>query len=290
MEIGISLPDMFGSAPPDLPGLAREVERLGLESVWVADVQTGTGLPWLEAVTALAAVAGATESVRLGFGALALPTRPAPWLATQVATLQHLSGDRLLLGVGSGGFPDAPFWRALRIDGRERGRRTDETLRVLPDLVAGRPATVAGVEITLAPGATMPPVLVGGSSDVAIRRATRFGHGWFPSLISPARLAERERQVPTTVGGHLFAAEGPERTAFVRSLVEVNRLPPDEAERVPMPGGSPQRIAEHFAAYAAAGAERVVTGPHAADQAEWLRQVEQIAAAAEILGETVEDA
>jgi alkanesulfonate monooxygenase SsuD/methylene tetrahydromethanopterin reductase-like flavin-dependent oxidoreductase (luciferase family) len=287
VAIGINLPASFGTAPADRPRLARAVEGLGFESVWVADVQSGTGMPELEAVTSLAAIAGATERIQLGFGVLALPTRPLPWLATQIATLQLLSGDRLFLGVGTGGFPDSPFWHALGIPGRNRGRRTDDMLALLPDLVAGRAATVDGVDLTLAPGAAMPPVLVGGNTDAAARRAARHD-GWFPSLMSPERLAERTATVPITIGGHLFFDDGPERAAFVASLVDGYRMPPDEAERVPMPGGSPQRIAEHFAAYAAAGAVRIVTGPDTSDQGEWLRQVEVIAEATRILGQTVE--
>jgi alkanesulfonate monooxygenase SsuD/methylene tetrahydromethanopterin reductase-like flavin-dependent oxidoreductase (luciferase family) len=287
VEIGINLPASFGGAPADRPRLARAVEELGFESVWVADVQSGTGMPELEAVTSLAAVAGATGRIRLGFGVLSLPTRPLPWLATQVATLQHLSGDRLLLGVGAGGFAGSPFWRALGLTNEERGRRVDGMLTLLPDLVTGRPATVDGVDITLAPGAAMPPVLVGGSSTAAVRRAARHD-GWFPSLMSPQRLAERTATVPITIGGHLFFHDGPERAAFVASLVDGHRIPPDEAERVPMPGGSPRRIAEHFAAYAGAGATRIVTGPDTDDQDEWLRQVAVIAEARRILGETVE--
>jgi alkanesulfonate monooxygenase SsuD/methylene tetrahydromethanopterin reductase-like flavin-dependent oxidoreductase (luciferase family) len=305
IEIGLGPPVLPGpdGTPPDVTRLARHVEELGFESVWVPDVQAGSGLAALEAVTTLAAIAGATARVRLGFATLVLPIRPAPWLATQVATLQHLSGDRLLLGIGSGGFPDSPFWQALGVPGRERGRRTDDTLAALPALpalLAGRPAMVGGVELRLRPAATMPPVLVGGNSDVALRRAVAHGAGWLPSLIGPERLAERaavlralagEAGRPTpaiTVGGHMFVGAGSEvddaRAAFVRSLVEVHRMAPDEARRVPMPGDSPARIAEHLAAYAAAGAERVVTGPQATDETGWLRQADAIAEGVALLG------
>ncbi|MGH3761247.1 LLM class flavin-dependent oxidoreductase [Actinophytocola sp.] len=295
IKVGLGPPVMFepGCAPANLLRLARHIEELGFESVWVPDVQTGDGTAAFEAVTALAAIAGVTSQARLGFATLALPVRPAAWLATQVATLQHVSGDRLLLGIGSGGFPESPFWRALGVPARERGRRTDDTLGALPALLAGRPVRVAGVEVQLGPPATMPPVLVGGNSDVALRRTIERGDGWLPSLIAPDRLAERAAALHAraeragrarpgiTVGGHMFVGTGSEvdaaRAAFVRQLVDVHRMAPDEAERVPMPGESPERIAEHFAAYAGAGAERVITGPHATDETEWLRQAEVIA-------------
>lgn len=282
LKVGIVLPTMPEGRPANLPRLAAELEQLGFESLWVADVQTGD-LPSLEAVTTLAAVAGATRRVGLGFGTLALPIRPVPWLATQVATLQHLSGNRVLLGVGSGGFPHSPFWKALGVPAGERGHRTDEALRLLPRLLAGRPTTVDGVDLTIGPPAPMPPVLIGGNSDRALRRTAEHGDGWFPSLISPRALASRVTKLAdgksVTVGGHLFMGDEEARRAFVRSLIEVHGLPPAEAEAVPMPGDSKAAIAEHFAAYEAAGAERVSTGPSAEGETEFLRQCEVIAEA-----------
>jgi alkanesulfonate monooxygenase SsuD/methylene tetrahydromethanopterin reductase-like flavin-dependent oxidoreductase (luciferase family) len=295
MKIAISLPTMPapGAEPMDVVRIARHAEQLGFESVWVPDLQTGDGnVPSLEAVTTVAAIAGATERIGLGFGTLVLPLRPVPLLAAQLGTLQHLSGDRLLLGIGIGGFPGTPFWQALGVPGSERGRLTDDVLRVLPGLLAGEPTTVDGVELTMLPAATMPPVLVGGNSDAAIRRAVAHGDGWLPSLISPELLATRVpalhaaaggRALSVAVGGHMFVGSGSavdqQRAEFVRMLVDLHGLPEMEAERVPMPGTSPAAIADHFAAYAAAGADRIGVGPHADTEDEFLRHCDLIAEA-----------
>jgi alkanesulfonate monooxygenase SsuD/methylene tetrahydromethanopterin reductase-like flavin-dependent oxidoreductase (luciferase family) len=295
LKVAISLPTMPapGAEPMNVVRIARHVELLGFDSVGVADLQTGDGtVPSLEAVTTLAALAGATERIGLGFGTLVLPLRQMPMLAAQLTTLQHLSGNRVLLGVGSGGFPDTPFWQALGVPGRERGRRTDDALRLLPGLVTGEPTTVDGVELTLRPAAAMPPVLIGGNSDVAIRRTVAHGDGWLPSLISPELLATRvpvlraaagERAVSVTVGGHLFVGSGSaveqQRAEFVRQLVDLHGLPEAEAERVPMPGASPSAIADHFAAYASAGADGIGVGPHAETEDEFLRHCDLIAEA-----------
>ncbi len=294
LKIAISLPTMPapGAEPMNVVRIARHVEQLGFESVWVADLQTGDGsVPSLEAVTTLAVLAGATERIGLGFGTLVLPLRQVPLLAAQLAALQHLSGDRVLLGVGSGGFPDTPFWRALGVPGRERGRRTDEALRLLPGLVTGEPTTVDGVELTQRPAAAMPPVLIGGNSDVAIRRAVAHGDGWLPSLISPELLATRvpvlraagSRPLSVTVGGHMFVGSGSavdqQRAEFVRQIVDLHGLPEAEAERALMPGAGPSAIADHFAAYAAAGADRISVGPHAETEDEFLRHCDLIAEA-----------
>ncbi|WP_267592796.1 LLM class flavin-dependent oxidoreductase [Carbonactinospora thermoautotrophica] len=138
----------------------RHAEEAGLESVWVGDHLIPVR-PILDSTLVLATAAAATE--QLGFGVLILALRPVAWAAKQVATLQHLSGDRVLLGVGAGGDVrrDAA-WRAVGVPYRERGKRTDAALEVLPSLVEGEPTVVDGEEVTLAPEATMPPVLIGG--------------------------------------------------------------------------------------------------------------------------------
>src|ERR1700754_4156352 len=220
IKIGTGLPiameELQDADTPPVTEAARRIEELGFESLWVPDLIIGDGTPTLEAALALAAAAAVTERVRIGFSVLVVPLRPAPWLAMQIATLQHLSNGRLLLGVGSGGFPGAPFWQALGIPGPQRGRITDDTLRLLPRLLSGESVQLphGGPPLTLAPSAPVPPVLVG-CSDSAFGRVLEFGDGWFPSLISPADLgpaverlreqaAEQGVRTPTvTVGGHL---------------------------------------------------------------------------------------
>lgn len=294
-----SLPVLGDSEAPDLRTAARHLERLGFESVWAPDLIVGDGTPALEAVVAVATAAAVTERVNVGFSVLTLPLRPPAWVAAQIATLQHVSGNRILLGVGSGGFPGTPFWQAVGVPARERGRRTDTALRLLPRLVEGEPTVIDDQPdrpvVTLAPAAPAPPILVGGNSEVAIRRAATVGDGWFPSLLTPdalatgvARLralaAEHGRPMPTvTVGGHAMPGDDADsraaRDAFVRGLVDDHGMPPDQAEAIPVTG-SPRRIAERFAAYAEAGADRIAIGP---DGGDWHRQWERVAEAHRLL-------
>lgn len=295
IEIGTGLPPGAGVA---VAGAARELESLGFESVWMPDLLLGDGTPALEPALVLAAAAAVTSRVKMGFSVLVLPLRPVPWLATQVATLQQLSGGRLVLGVGSGGFPGAPFWRALGVAGADRRRLTDRALALLPDLLAGSPVEVSpGLPpLTIAPAAPMPPVLVGGS-EAAFGRILRHGDGWFPSLVAPADLAPavgrlREQagaqggpRPSVTVGGHAILGESADARAtydgLVRNLVDVHRMPPDVAARVPMRARTPEELAELFARFAEAGADRVVTG---ADNLEWRAGAEFIAEARALLG------
>ncbi|MEV5330018.1 LLM class flavin-dependent oxidoreductase [Nonomuraea sp. NPDC052634] len=86
------------------------------------------------------------------FGVLSLPLRPVALVAAQVQTLQHRSGGRVVLGVGIGGFPGSPFWRAVGAPARDRERRTDEALRVLPGLIRGEATKAGDAEVTLSLG------------------------------------------------------------------------------------------------------------------------------------------
>ncbi len=295
MKIGVNLPDVDELAtlgPGGLAAAARHAEQLGFESVCMPDLINADGSPALESVVALAAAAGATYRVRLGFGVLVLPLRAIAWLAAQIATLQHVSSDRVVLGIGFGGFPSTSIWRAVGIHPADRGRRTDAALDVLPRLIAGEPTRLEHEPeqpvVTLAPPARVPPLLIGGNSNVAIRRVARRGDAWFPSLLTPetvsrgaARLrelaAEHERPAPSiTVGGHVAIGDDPSaRDAFARSLVEDHGRAAEEAAQILMTG-SPQAVAERFAAYADAGAERIVLAPIGA---RWMHHCELIAEA-----------
>jgi alkanesulfonate monooxygenase SsuD/methylene tetrahydromethanopterin reductase-like flavin-dependent oxidoreductase (luciferase family) len=272
---------------PDLT-MACHLEQLGYDAVGMADVIIGDGTPGMEPALVLAAVATITERIDLEFGVLSLPLRPVAWTAAQVQALQHLSGGRVVLGVGLGGFPGSPFWRAVGAPMSDRGRWADAALEALPGLIEGKPTRVGNDEVVLSPGATVPPIFVGGNSEAAMRRAIRYGNGWKPSLISPAGLAakmvrlreiadELDRPVPSvSVGGHAVLVD--DRAAlesFVRVLVDVHGMPPGEAAEIPVTGGLTQ-VTERLAAYAEAGAGAVSL---ALDGGEWMWQAEILAEA-----------
>lgn len=284
MRISTSLP-AGPTGAPDL-AMARHLEELGYDSIGMADLIVGDGSPGFDAALVLAAAAGVTSRIALEFGVLSLPVRPPAWVAAQVQTLQHLSGNRVVLGVGIGGFPGSPFWRAVGAPVNGRGRSADAALRVLPGLIRGEPTVVGDVELALGPPAPVPPILVGGNSEAAMRRAVLFGDGWMPSLITAGTLArqavrlreiaeELGRPVPSiTVGGHAVLVD--DRAAvesFVSDLVNVHGMSRQDAEGIPITGTAAQ-VGERLAAYAEAGAEGVGLS---LDGEDWTRQAHVLA-------------
>jgi alkanesulfonate monooxygenase SsuD/methylene tetrahydromethanopterin reductase-like flavin-dependent oxidoreductase (luciferase family) len=300
LDLGVMLPSVSATTerPGDMASTARHAEGLGLESVWVVDqLVAGTGSPILDSVVALTAAATSTSRVRLGFGVMILPLRPTVWVAKQVASLQHVSGDRVILGVGVGGDRHEQSWVAAGVPRRERGRRTDAALRVLPSLIAGAPTPVTddprGPEIRLAPPAAVPPILVGGSSEAALARAGSYADGWFSLSAAASGIAEERARVlqlaaaqgrppPTITAAMLAVLTGdprlPDDASLARLLTDPDGPYGIPAEYLPdfLVTGGPDEVAARLASYADAGAERVVVSLPAGD---WYRQAEFVAEA-----------
>jgi alkanesulfonate monooxygenase SsuD/methylene tetrahydromethanopterin reductase-like flavin-dependent oxidoreductase (luciferase family) len=217
--IGVALPnvDAFGRGMPAV-ALARAAEDAGLDHVWAPD-HLIFHRPILESLTTLACVAGATERVRLGTAILNPALRPIVWLAKQLGTLATLAPGRLLLGVGLGGEYE-PEFRAAGVERTTRARRLDEALELLPRLLAGERVRHDGAfELDcdgLQPRAEMPPVLVGGRGEAALRRTARFGDAWLPMWLDPGEIADARRRL-----AELAADEG-RRTPGVALVAFVN--------------------------------------------------------------------
>src|SRR6185369_3005296 len=149
-----------------------------------------------DVTVALATFAAVTERIALGAGVLLLPLRAPALVAREFASLDYLSGGRVVLGVGVGGEHGRDF-EAVGVPVRERGARTDDALRALRGLFSGAPASFAGrfsrfEELSIQPRPARPggpPVWVGGRSEAALRRAGTLGDGWLPIWVSPERFA-----------------------------------------------------------------------------------------------------
>lgn len=204
MRFGIGLPTgMEGLInpipffdPQDFVKAGLLAETLGYDSVWGNDhyapqdyVRQEYAEPpnFYEVLTVLTAVAGATRRVQLGTAVLVLPMRDPVTVAKQVATIDTLSGGRLLLGVGIGAYREE--YEAARPDlvGLNRGSLLEEGLQLLGRLLTERSVSHSGTffrvsELELFPKPTRQPLplLVGGHKLRAIERAVSYGHGWIP--------------------------------------------------------------------------------------------------------------
>ncbi|MGO8872100.1 MAG: LLM class flavin-dependent oxidoreductase [Acidimicrobiales bacterium] len=165
----------------DLADLCRAAEQSGADALWACDHLFWHG-PCLECLTVLTVAATATERATLGSCVVQLPLRQASVVAKQVATLQALTGGRMVLGVGVGSHPGE--YEQVGVDYHTRGRRLDAgILELRRSWATGAGDAPSGYRQLPAPAAV--PVWVGGSSEAALRRAATLADGWMPLFLSP---------------------------------------------------------------------------------------------------------
>jgi probable F420-dependent oxidoreductase len=193
MLIGLNGLHRGGNTNPAVFGRrARAAEEAGVESVWIGDhiaVPVGPGHPdpesRLEAVAAVSYLAAITTRVRLAFGVLVLPQRNPLLLGKQLSTIDHLSGGRVIVGVGVG-YVEAEL-RAMGVEPSQRAALTDEYLDVLRTLWDERVLPFTGPTVQFADIAQRPrpiqlphpPIVIGAQSAAAFPRVVRSANGWY---------------------------------------------------------------------------------------------------------------
>jgi probable F420-dependent oxidoreductase len=181
------------SANPDaLVRRARLAEEAGFEALWVgdhialpSDAADPPAQPRLEALAALTYLAAVTTRVRLGVGVIVLPQRQPVLLAKQLASIDVLSKGRLTVGIGVGYLE--PELRAFGVTLADRGPRTDEYLAAMRALWGEETPPFAGRFVSFADVIERPrpvqqphpPIVIGGHSATAHRRAIQSGNGWY---------------------------------------------------------------------------------------------------------------
>lgn len=213
-----------GASAESLIASTQHAEALGYSAVWFSDhltVQRNAIYPpsayIYETMIAMTWVAAATTSVQLGTSVIVLPMRQPVVVGKQLASLDLLSGGRVIAGV-AGGYVEAEF-DALGVPFGERGIRTDEGIEVLRTVWSQDPITVTfpvhGLkfdDMRAKPQPSRPiPVWVGGHAPAALRRAVRVGDGWHGALMT---LEVTETLVQTV---RLLRAQRPD-PEFVLSL------------------------------------------------------------------------
>jgi probable F420-dependent oxidoreductase len=206
MKFGIMFANVMGFAQPDgAVAIGQAAEAAGFESLWTVEhvvvpagyksqypyaeggrMPGGEDAPIPDPLIWLAFVAAATSTIKLATGILILPQRNPVVTAKEVATLDHLSGGRLILGVGAGWLEEE--FDVIGVPFEERGARLDEYIGAMRALWTEDKATVHGKFTSFDDAIMRPrpaqrsvPIHIGGHSTVAARRAGRLGDGFFPA-------------------------------------------------------------------------------------------------------------
>jgi probable F420-dependent oxidoreductase len=186
MKIGINVRVMGAQSSRDtISSILKQAEAAGVESAWIVDHiaippddAEGSGGRYLDPITTLAWMAGQTETIKIGTSVLILPYRPMLPTAKAIATIQELSNERLLLGVGIG-WMDSEF-KALGVDRHQRGRISDETLAFINQCFSNDVMSANGQDFLFKPRPAKPPIYIGGGAPHALERAIKYGDGWLP--------------------------------------------------------------------------------------------------------------
>jgi len=202
MKIGLHLPQS-GATADSIARIARRAEDTGYSTLWVSDhlmvPAEGGRIPpieLLDPMPTLAYAAAVTRRIKLATSVVVVPYRNAIHLAKEFATVNRLSGGRIIAGVASG-WLEAEF-RALNAPYERRGAYTDETIALMRACWAndtpehrGEFFRVDGMRFGPRPERGTIPIWVGGISKRAVRRAVELGDGWHGTRMKPEQVAER---------------------------------------------------------------------------------------------------
>ncbi len=268
-------------------------EQGGLDSIWQTD-RIVSRTPILESMTALAAIAGRTRRIKFGVNVVSVALREPVLLAKQCATIDVLSGGRLLPGFGIGS-PRGAEWTAMHLDTTTRGRRTDEALEIISRLWSGEALDFQGrhfklTKASIAPLPVQPdlPMWIGGSSEAAIKRTARIGTGWqagpeTAEAVGPviagikAALAETGRVIDEDHYGAAFAFRfGGSEDAAVAKFMEQYRARTGRDPRDTFAIGDAEVIVRRLSDYVDAGASKFILRPVAAGDADMLAQTRRL--------------
>lgn len=278
MEFGVHLPDAGRDPSREaVIEVATTAERLGYASIWssdhiawpdpatlsskypYADDNSGfpaAGSPWLDCIGTLQFAAAVTERVKLGTTVLILGYRGAVQQAKGLATLDHLSNGRTIIGVGVGWMREE--FEAIAMPWDERGQRADETLEIFEELFSegtssfqGRYQSFRDIGFSPKPARGHIPIWVGGHSPAAFRRTARYGDAFHTAFAGPELLTEQWDEI-----GRACERIGRDRSEI--SLTGLFRLNFDggdlEAGQI---GGSREQVLDQLGQYENLGVSHV---------------------------------
>jgi probable F420-dependent oxidoreductase len=264
MELGICLPNFRpGAGPEGMLAATHTAERLGWHSVWTTDhilvdgAARGAAYRHIyEALSVLAWLAGQTTAIRMGTSVLVVPMRNAVVLAKELATVDALSGGRLIAGVGIG-WNEAEFANLGMADRfSRRGSYLEETVALWRHLWSGRTGPWEGRfhqlgEAYFSPlptqGASL-PIWIGATAEPALQRVGRVADGYHSTRTSAAAMRERRELIASAAA----AAGRPLPTMSTRLSVRFDGQP-----EVSVIAGTARQMADQLREYVRAGTEHV---------------------------------
>ncbi len=253
MKIGFFAVGIGATVEPGvLRAAAQAAERLGFATLWAPEhvvlveeyaskypytdaglFPGGSDIPIADPFTTLAFAAACTSTIRLGTGICLVPEHNPLILAKTAATLDRLSGGRVIFGAGVGWL--AEEFAALGVPFEHRGARTREYVEVMRQLWAERSSSHAGRFVDFTGVTSFPkpangssiPVWFGGESEAALRRVASYGDGWIGFKVSPADAPQKIRRIE-----ELLQAKGRSRADVTLSVSPyTERIVPDDLKR-----------------------------------------------------------
>jgi probable F420-dependent oxidoreductase len=294
VRLGVGLANFSLEGPKSFWRWIRLCEESGIDSFWQTD-RLVSQEPFLESMSAMAAVAGATERLKFGMNVTVVTFRDPLLLAKQCATIDYLSDGRLLPAFGVGPAV-APEFAATQWSSAGRGARADEALEVMRRLWTEDEVTYRGkyfsytnASIAPRPAQSNLPLWIGGSSPAAIRRTARVGTGWLAGIQTPAQVApvveaiskaakECGRSIdPDHYGaGFAFRFGSWDDPLVERSARGLARFAPELDPRDYFAVGDAGAILDRIAQFKAAGVSKFVLRPIAADDADFMDQTHRL--------------
>jgi alkanesulfonate monooxygenase SsuD/methylene tetrahydromethanopterin reductase-like flavin-dependent oxidoreductase (luciferase family) len=281
IKVGISDQDAFTLPDPRVRRrLLDRVAAAGLDHITVGDhiaFHGGTGFDGLITASTLLA---AHESLPVLVGVYLLGLRHPMVAARQLSTLSQAAPGRLTLGIGVAG-EDRREVSNAGVDPGTRGRRLDEALPLVRQLLSGQEVSHRGEFFTLEQARILPapqpaiPMVIGGKGEAAVRRTAALGDGWLGMFCSARRFAETRSQIlaaaadlgraaPPWFGVNLWCGLDPDperaRDLLAAKMERLYRLP-YEKFRYLAPAGTPKQVAEFLRPFAEAGAGHVTLVP-----------------------------
>jgi probable F420-dependent oxidoreductase len=280
MIFGLNLPNYSSlGSRESMIAIAHDAEELGYSSLWTSDhilIPANRPEPFgnvLETFTTLSYLAARTQTIRLGTGILVLPQRDPLLAAKQAATVQHLSAGRFTLGIGVGYI--AEEYSFLRADFDGRGQLADEYVQAIRALFESDHPEFHGRHINFSEALFSPrphspiPIVLGGGSKAALRRAANLGDGWYGLRLSP----EASGAAIGTMNqiGH--------KRDFTMSLRVQTRVggSVDDADPATTLHGDPDEIVEQLRRYREVGIQQLVIEPFSSTLSDFREQIRAFA-------------